>query len=151
MRKQIFKTAILTIMVGAILTGCETPAEKVEKAAINVNEANKELDQAQADYASDIESFRKLSDDKIAANEKSMAEFEARIANEKKEAKVDYDKKIMELQQKNIDMKKRIDDYKADGKDKWELFKAGFTKDMDKIKESLKDLTAENAKKNGSK
>jgi hypothetical protein len=147
MKNKILKTAALTFIVGAILTGCETSAEKVEKAQINLSQANKDLDEAQEEYVTDIESYRKETDEKIAANEKSMAEFEVRVANEKKEAKADYNKKIIVLQQKNNDMKKRMDDYKADGKEKWELFKADFTKGMDEMGESLRDLTSEHSKK----
>ncbi|HXU26479.1 MAG TPA: hypothetical protein VN698_04545 [Bacteroidia bacterium] len=146
MNKKILKTAGLAFIVGAILTGCETSAEKVAKAEINLNQANKDLNEAQEEYVADIENYRKETDEKIAKNEKSMAEFEARIANEKKEAKDDYNKKIIALQQKNTDLKKRMDDYKADGKDKWELFKTGFTRDMNEIKESLRDLTAQQDK-----
>ena len=39
-------------------------------------------------------------------------------------------------------MKKRMDDYKADGKDKWEIFKAEFSHDMDDLGKSIKDFTA---------
>jgi len=147
MKNKIFKTAVLIFIVGAILTSCETSAEKVAKAEINLNQANKDLDEAQEEYVADIESYRKETDEKITTNEKSIAEFEARIANEKKEAKDDYNKKITTLQQKDIDMKKRMDDYKADGKENWELFKADFTKGMDEIGESLRDLTSKHSKK----
>jgi len=34
-----------------------------------------------------------------------------------------------------------MDDYKADGKENWKLFKADFNKGMDDIGQSLKDLT----------
>ena len=147
MKNKIFKTATLAFMVGVILTGCETSAEKVAKAEINLSQANKDLDDAQEEYVADIESYRKETDEKIAANEKSMAEFETRVATEKKEDKDEYNKKIIALQQKNIDMKKRMDDYKADGKEKWEFFKADFTKGMDDMGESLRDLRAEHSKK----
>jgi hypothetical protein len=147
MKKKILKIASIAFTVCAILTGCETPVEKVEKASINFTEADKELKEAQKEYVYDIENYRKETDDKITANEKSMAEFEVRIANEKKEAKADYNKKIVALQQKNIDMKKRMNDYKADGKENWELFKADFTKGMNEIGESLKDLTTKHSKK----
>ena len=50
-------------------------------------------------------------------------------------------KKLADLERENTDMKKQMDDYKSDGKDKWETFKAGFNKSMDDLGESLKDLT----------
>jgi len=70
-----------------------------------------------------------------------MADFEARISTQKKEAKAAYKKKIAELEQKNTDMKKKMDAFKAEGKEKWELFKADFDKGMGDIEQSLKDLT----------
>jgi hypothetical protein len=147
MKNKILKIASLAFTVGAILSGCETSAEKVAKAEINLNQANKDLDEAQEEYVADIENYRKETDEKIIANQKSMAEFETRVSNEKKEDRNDYNKKIIALQQENTDMKKRMDDYKADGKEKWELFKADFTKGMNDIGESLRDLTAEHSKK----
>src|ERR1035437_6875337 len=70
----------------------------------------------------------------------------AKIKHEKKEAKAEYKKTIDKLEQKNSDKKKKLDDYKADGKEKWELFKTDFNKGMDEIGKSLKDLTAKNVK-----
>ncbi len=146
MKKSILLFTASTLLTGAILTSCSTPAEKVENAETNVTEANEELDQANDEYLADITSYRTMTDDKIAANEKSIAEFEARIANEKKEAKADYQKKIDELNQKNTDMKKKMDDYTADGKENWENFKTEFSHDMDELGTAFKDLTVKNTK-----
>src|ERR1039457_6678306 len=141
MKKSILKLATITFTVGAMLTSCNTPSEKVEKAEANVTEAKKDLNEAQEEYLTDIENCRKATDEKIAANDQSIVEFKTILANEKKEAKADYKKKLAELEQKNTDMKKKMDDYKADGKENWELFKADFNKGMDEIGQSLKDLT----------
>ncbi len=142
MKKTIYRrVAAITFAMGMVLTNCSTPTEKVEKAEANVAEANKDLDKAQEEYLTDIDNCRKATDEKIAANNQSIADFKTRIANEKKEAKADYNAKIAALEQKNSDMKKKMDDYKADGKENWELFKADFNKGMDDIGQSLKDLT----------
>ena len=84
MKKSILKIAAFTFTVSVILSGCNTPTEKVEKAQANVTEANADFTNAQTDYTTDVEKYRKETDAKIEANEKSMAEFDARIANEKK-------------------------------------------------------------------
>ena len=141
MKKTTLRIAAIAIAAGGIITGCGTPAEKVEKDEVEVAKAKMDLDQAQNDYLADIEKCRKETDAKIAANKKSIADFKARIANKKKEARIEYEKKIAELDKKNTDMKKRMDDYKASGKEEWELFKADLKKGMDEIAESLKDLT----------
>lgn len=43
-------------------------------------------------------------------------------------------------------MKKKLDDYKADGKDKWEQFKKDFSRDMDDLGNAFKDLTTKKTK-----
>lgn len=146
MKKSILIVAVSALIGGGILISCNTPAEKVENAENKVAEANNNLDSANKAYLADIENYRKETADKIAANEKSVADFNERIETEKKETRAEYKKKIAELNKKNSDMKKRMDDYKADGKGKWEIFKAEFSHDMDGLGKAFKDLTTKNVK-----
>jgi hypothetical protein len=41
-------------------------------------------------------------------------------------------------------MKKRMDDYKADGKENWIKFKDEFNRDMQELGKSFKDFTVKN-------
>ena len=41
-------------------------------------------------------------------------------------------------------MKKKMDDYKAEGKEQWEAFKTEFSHDMDELGQAFKDLTVKN-------
>ena len=91
-----------------------------------------------------MDNYKKETAEKIAANEKSIDDFNARIANEKADARANYKKKIVALQQKNTDMKKKLDDYKAEGKDQWEKFKTEFNHDMDKLNDDFKSLVGTN-------
>lgn len=143
MKNTILAFAASLLITGAMITGCYSSGEKVENAENKVIEANKELDEANQEYLADLESYKNETAAKIAANNKSIAEFNQRIAKEKKEVKADYQKKIAELEQKNTDMQLRIDGYKAEGKDKWEIFKAEFSRDMDAIGQALNDLTSD--------
>lgn len=133
MKKLISVLATFTFITGAILTSCNTPAEKVDKAEKNVVKANEDLDKANREYLADVEKYRKETADIIAANEKSIADFKARIALEKVDAQIAYQKKIIVIEQKNSDLKKKLDAYKADEKEQWEIFKAEFSKDMDEL------------------
>ena len=146
MKKTIYRVAAITFAMGMILTNCSTPTEKVQEAKENVAEANKDLDKAQEEYLTDIDNCRKATDEKIAANDQSIADFKTRIADEKKEAKADYNSKIAALEQKNSDMKKHMDEYKAEGKEKWEKFKTEFNHDMEELGKAFKDLTVKNVK-----
>jgi len=106
----------------------------------------KDLDKANEEYLTDVENYRRESADKIATNERSIAEFKTRVANEKKEAKAEYQKKITDLEQKNTDMKKRMDDYKVEGKENWEKFKSEFKYDMDELGKAFKEFTVKSKK-----
>lgn len=135
------KKAIFPIFIIAILGSCATPGEKVEKAEENVMEANNKLDSAIKNYQNDVNAYRIETANRVALNEKSIKDFNLRIANEKNEARIKYLKKIVELENKNTDLKKRMEDYKADSREKWGTFKSEFNKEMDDLGKSIKDLT----------
>src|SRR5438105_7405366 len=84
-----------------ILSGCNTSEQKLENAQNNVNEANKNLAEANQEYLADVEKYKKETADRIADNERSIREFNARIESDKREAKEDYRKKLVALEQKN--------------------------------------------------
>lgn len=133
MKKSILMLAAFTFITGAILTSCNTSAEKVDNAEKNVQQANEDLYNANQEYLADVEKYRKETEDKITANNKSIMDFKARIALEKKDAQIAYAKEITVLEQKNSDLKKKIDTFKAESKEQWENFKVEFGKDMDEL------------------
>lgn len=136
-----FKTLLVSQFVIIGLLACSSPAEKVQDAEQDVIEANSALDEANEDYMLEIEKYRLETEAKIEANRKSIAEFNARKENEKTIAKAEYKAKIAALEAQNTDMKKRMDDYKAEGKSNWELFKTEFNHDMEELGKAFKDLT----------
>ena len=146
MKKSMLTLALSAFLVSTIITSCNTPAGKVENAEENVVAANEDLNAANEAYQKEIDSYRKEAAEKIEANNKSIAEFNARIALEKKDAQDDYKKQIATLEQKNSDMKKKMDDYKAEGKEKLEKFKTEFNRDLDELGKAFKDLTVNNVK-----
>lgn len=141
MKKSIVQFAVSACSIAFIAIGCSSPAEKVENAQDQVVEANNNLDTAIKNYQADLNAYRIETVNRIAANELAIAKFNVKIANEKKEAKADYLKKIAVLEKRNADMKVKLQDYKDDGGSKWKTFKLEFGKEMDDLGESIKDLT----------
>ena len=153
MKKTIFALAVTVFIAGTMFIGCQSSATKVENAQDKLREANNNVVEAQNDLnktrqdsINEYLDFKKVSEDKIIAQEKSIAEFKARIAKEKKENRLKYEKKLAEIEQKNSDMKKRLDDYQLEGKDKWDLFKTEFSYDMEELGKAFNDLTIKNTK-----
>jgi hypothetical protein len=152
-KKTISTLAIATLLASTVLTSCNSSSEKVEDAKTDVADAktdmadaNKDLAVAKEEYLADVEKYRYETAERIAANDRSIAEFKIRVNSEKKAARADYEKKIAELEQKNSDMKSRMDGYNADGKEKWEAFKTEFSHDMDELGKAFNDLTVKNVK-----
>lgn len=146
MKTKTYFIAITAIVAGTIFTSCTSSEQKVEDAQEDVAKANENLVDANAEYLADVELYKKETANRIAANNKSIAEFNVRIEKEKKEVKADYKKRVAELEQKNSDMQKKMDEYKADGKDNWEKFKSEFNHDMEELGKAFNDLTTNNVK-----
>ena len=144
MKNSIVLLVVFGFFAVSMFTGCDTPAQKVDNAEADVVDAKEDLVQAQEDYLADVELYRQQTAEKVAANNKSIADFNARIETEKAAAKADYKIKIAELEKKNSDLKMRLDDYKVEGKDQWETFKIEFNRDMDQLGQALQDLTVKN-------
>lgn len=144
MKKSIIVSILF--MFAVIVGACSSPTEKVEDAKTDVVEANKELDEANAEYVADMEKYRTETAEKITANEVIIQDLNTRIASQKKDTQVEYKQKVAELEQKNMEMKKKMDDYKQDGKENWEKFKTEFNRDMDELGKAFKDLTVKNVK-----
>ena len=136
--------AISILLASAIFISCDTGAEKVDNAKNKAVEADENFNKVNEEYLADIENFKKETVAKIDANNVMIADFKAKTAYAKKEAKAYYDEQIAILQQKNIEMKAKLDAYEETGKDNWETFKAEFSRDMNDLGEAFKNFTIKN-------
>ena len=151
MKNSILFLASILLLTVTILSGCQSSAKKVENAEVKVQEAKKDLADSKKDLytirldtISNYEQFKIEAEKIIVTQEKNITEFKARMASEKKEINADYNKKLVELENKNSDLKKKLADYIDDGQNKWMSFKDEFNHDMDELGKAFKDLTVEN-------
>lgn len=134
---------ILAVAIASVFTSCKNSSEKVANAENDVVEAQEKLKEAENDYLIDVEKYKEMTAAKIDANNKSIADFNERIAKDKKAVKAEYKEKIAQLESKNTDMKKKIDEYKLEGKEKWDTFKTDFDREMDELGKSINDVIAQ--------
>jgi len=57
-----------------------------------------------------------------------------------------YQKSIDTIEQRNNNLKLKMDSYKNDANSDWKSFKREFNHDMNELGHSLKDLTVDNKK-----
>jgi len=107
-------------------------------------EAKESLDEARKDYVLKYEAFKLESDNKIAENEKIIAELKAKAKMDGDAAKQEFEKELAALEQKNQSLKEKMSYYKDEGSKEWESFKIEFDRDMDNLGKALKDLTKNN-------
>lgn len=145
MIKHLVTFTVIGLMAGAVFTGCTDSSEKkLEDAKVKVDNASQDLKVAQAKYSEEWQTFKIESERKIDDNENSIRVFKEKMEKPGSKLKSKYSKKVSELEQRNHDLKEKMEKYKDEGKDKWEAFKSGFDRDMDKVELALKDLTADN-------
>jgi preprotein translocase subunit SecF len=141
MKKIIISISFILFIPTTLIISCSTPEQKLEKAEKNVDEANRKLDVANANYINDIEVYRVETGKRILENTKSIADFNARIASKKQDAREKYEREISALSQKNTDLQKRLQDYKEIGGEKWEIFKSEFNSEMYALGNSIRTFT----------
>ena len=113
MKKILMVLTVPVLLSGAFfLTSGNSASEKIVTPEDKVMEAHMDLYIANIAYLAEMETFRQETTAKIEANNKSIADFNARVETEKEESKADYKRKIAVLEQMNTDMEKRLEDYK---------------------------------------
>lgn len=156
MKRSLLFLAIIALVAGSITTTLgQTPDRKSVKARENLQEAKKdvakakkEIAQAKKDSIAEYQSFKKRAEIKIQENEKRIAALKGKkmsTLNEKE--KIAYRGKINELEMKNMTLRKRLADYRADERHaKWASFKSEFNHDIDELGKAIKDFTIKNKK-----
>jgi len=139
----IYSLAITSL---AILTNCNSPADKVEHATEEVTEANKELAKADMEYMADMEIYKKEIAEQIEKNNIKISELKAKNEKEKAKVKAETAKRIAELDQKNLNMKEKLNAYQEEGKENWDRFKTEFNHDMEGLGKAFQDLGVDNKK-----
>jgi predicted PolB exonuclease-like 3'-5' exonuclease len=145
MIKHIFTFAVIGFMAGTLLTGCgKTSEQKVDSGKEKVGEAKQELKDARAEYLAEWQTFKRESELTIEANEKSIDAFKEKMEKAGPKLKAKYGKEVAVLEQKNRDLKKKLEQYKDEEQSRWEEFKTNFKNDMDAIGKTMKDLFKDN-------
>jgi len=146
--KNLFLTPTTLLLLSCLLiVGCDSPAKKVEIAKENVADAKAELAEANREYLEDLRKFRVEKALRFSENDKIISDYRVKTVNVKNETQVASNKIMTELEKKNSEMKKKLDDYKSDNIDTWQLFKQNFNRDMDALNKELKELTERIANK----
>lgn len=135
--------ALVTILLiaGSTFIGCEkSPEQKADTAANTVKQANQDFKDAQAQYQKEWEQFKNNAELKISTNEKKIDAMKTEIKKTGPVFKAKYENTVLTLEQKNIELRKRLNDFKYDGKNNWEEFKTMFNQDIETVGTAINNV-----------
>lgn len=138
------KKTILTMAAVAFFAVTATTAFGQSTDKTKEVETKQDLNVSQKDSVADYQNFKNESEARFIKNEKSLADLTVKVSKLDMNARVEKEKNLTALNQKNVDLKKRLVDYKQNGETKLDSFKTEFNKDMDELENELKSFTVEN-------
>ncbi|WP_372948599.1 hypothetical protein [Mariniphaga sp.] len=151
MKKIVFKLAATVFIAGLLFTSCNSQSQKIENAEDNLQDkkeavidAKIDLTLARQDSISEFEQFKSDFQNQIKTNEKTIAGLKLSTVGASKENKVLYEKKLVELEERNNELKIKLAEYKEGEPDQWKAFKLEFKRDMDELGKAFSDFTVSN-------
>lgn len=154
MKKTIFTLAFTTLIAGTVLLGCKPSTKEEKESQENVQDAKDNVEDAKdnlvvakkAASAEEWKAFKENTDSIISENEIRITELKLKMKKAGKTIDAKYEKNIDILEQKNKDLKAKMEAYKNDTNSDWQSFKREFNHDMNELGQALKDLTVKNTK-----
>lgn len=152
MKKLIFSAAITTFVTAIVLVGCKNNTKNEAEAQDNVEDARDNLDDAKEKLSTarenatmeEWQAFKESTTATITQNEIRIAEIKAKMKETGKSIDEGYAQKIVELEQKNEEIKLKVNKYKNDAGNDWKSFKAEYNRDINKLGQAIKNLTVDN-------
>jgi PBP1b-binding outer membrane lipoprotein LpoB len=136
MKNKYLSLAVILLIAGSVFTGCNNQ----DKAKEEVEKANKEMIEAQAQFEKEWQQFKTDAELKIDTNQKQIDDLKVAMKTTSAKFKAKYENQVLTLEQKNIELRKQLNDYKYEGKDNWEKFKKDFNNEVDTVVVALDDI-----------
>lgn len=152
MKKIIFSAAMKTFVAAIVLVGCQNTTKNEDAAQNNVEDARANLDEAKEELSNarkaatqeEWQAFKETTNATITQNEMKIAEMKAKMRKAGKTLDDRYSQKIIELEQKNEEIKLKVEKYKNDAGDDWMSFKEEYNRDVAELSKAIKNLTVDN-------
>ncbi len=141
MKKSILTLGMIAMLSAGTLTSCKDGEAKVEDAQEDVLEAKQDVVEEQNEANQEYENYKMEINEKITKNEQKIADLKVKKMTGSADAQDRHNKRIARLEEKNAELKAKLDQYTTYSADTWEAFKA----DVDSAADALeKEFESEN-------
>lgn len=139
MGKRSLIIASMMLITLFILTGCDNRDTKE-----SVEEVNQSMLDKQAQQEKSWQEFKISTDKKINDNQKIIDDFKIAMKSTSRKFKATYANRVLTLEQQNIELKKRMNEYQYTGNENWEDFKNGISNEIAVVEKELKEIFEKN-------
>ena len=134
----------IVIVLGVGMMSCSSPDTKnkqknQEEEKKNVEYKNRE--EATEDRTEQYNRFKLNVYQQLSVNEENISKLKQRVKKKKMTAKINFEKTIDDLAERNEDMKEKIQEYQNDEDQNWDSFKLEYTGEMDELGQAFDKLT----------
>jgi hypothetical protein len=136
LKKNIFTFTILLFFASSLLLGCEKTADK------RLEDSRQEVRVAEVKFLADWQTFKRESEQTIAANEKLIVAFRKKIDSSGPVYKAMYNREAVALEQRNHNLMIRLTEYEEGGQSNLKEFKIIFNKRLYDVEKTMNDLFA---------
>lgn len=143
---KLLLTSLLLSATAIFSTSCNSQETKVKAEEENLKQAKINLTAAENEFAVEVAKFKAETNDKIKANENSIQAIKEKMKGEGGEVKADLKQQVETLENRNNDLKKRLDEYKPEKMNDWQSFKSEFSHDLSDLGTSIKDFFVDSKK-----
>lgn len=137
MKNKYFILAVILLIAGIFFTGCDNTRDGAKD---DVEQANQDMIDAQNQFDKEWQQFKSDAEKRINENEQKIADFKAAMKTTTAKFKAKYENEVLTLEQNNIQLRKKLNEYKYEGKNNWEEFKRDFNREVDMVVDSLNDI-----------
>jgi hypothetical protein len=132
-----------------LLVACQKPEQKVENAKVEVANATQDLKEAKREmrtgWQEDWLNFKRDNDKVIAENERHIIDFRKEVSDIDAPYRAKYSVRIDAFEQRNNDLRDRVNNCKDEGDVSWEAFKKDVKRETDDLNATRKDITIKNS------
>ncbi|MEO8761452.1 MAG: hypothetical protein ABI448_11205 [Bacteroidia bacterium] len=141
MKTKTLTLAIASLLLASSLTlSAQQADKKASSARKDITKGEHKLDKAKRDSAANYQNFKIAGELKIIKNEKSIVKLKSKKANDNKDVQAEYDKNVLALEQKNNNLRDKLNEYNTSDKSVWLSFKKDFNTSMDELEKSISNL-----------
>ncbi|MDA3613520.1 hypothetical protein [Polluticaenibacter yanchengensis] len=142
--KNIFTFLIMCSL--ALLSSCNYTGKKVSHS--DLEHTGKSANMNNDEFMADVEKFKAETHETLSLNDKNISIINMELIKDSAGHLLKYKQRIDLCDQKNDELKSRINEYSVNSLENWLWFKSEFTKNIDELDLELKRLLRESSNKN---